>query len=252
MPAMELPVVQSQNATLTGTLPLDRPHAARPFRLYVALTNHCNRSCPWCSTCSSPKGSVFLSLPALRDAFPTEHPFELQLEGGEPTVHPLFWEMVALGRATPNCTRVVVVTNGVVLPRDDAGIAAWLDRYGVPGTIKLSINHHLLERDEGLLDLAQRLQRLIAVRGGDLELVLNVRLRRGTAADDARVVERVRAAGLIDRANVFHLQRYGYAAKRKDWDLPFIVGANFDLLNPDGSHHGVDLTARSEGMRGLR
>ncbi len=252
MRRMPSPVVQAQNTTLTGALPHDRPTPERPFRLYVALTNHCNRACPWCSTCSSPKGSVYLGLAALRDAFPTDGAFELQLEGGEPTVHPLFWEMVELGRATPNCTRVVVVSNGVVLPRDDAGIAAWLDRFGAPGTIKLSINHHLLERDEGLLDLAQRLQRLISVRGGDLELVLNVRLRRGAADDDAWVVERVRAAGLIGRANVFHLQRYGYAAKRKDWDLPFIVGANFDLLNPDGSHHGVDLTARSEGMRGLR
>jgi MoaA/NifB/PqqE/SkfB family radical SAM enzyme len=249
---MATPIVQPQNTTLTGALPHDRPTPDRPFRLYVALTNHCNRSCPWCSTCSSPKGSVFLSPAALRDAFPADVPFELQLEGGEPTVHPRFWEMVALARAAPNCTRVVVVTTGVARPRDDDALTGWLERLGAPGTIKLSVNHHLLEHDVGLLDLAVRLDRLIRSRGEGLELVMNVRLRRGTADDDAWVTERVRAAGLIERANVFHLQRYGYAAKRRDWDLPFIVGDHFELLNPDGSRHGVDLTARSEGMRGLR
>ena len=44
--------------------PLDHPTPDRPHRLYYALTNHCNRTCPWCSTCSSPQGSTFLTLDA--------------------------------------------------------------------------------------------------------------------------------------------------------------------------------------------
>jgi MoaA/NifB/PqqE/SkfB family radical SAM enzyme len=238
-----------QNRTLTGSEPLDRPSAQRPHRLYVAVTNHCNRACPWCSTCSSPAGQTFLSVEALRDAFPTAGDFEVQLEGGEPTVHPRFWELVGAARAEPRCRRLVIVTNGVRLPRDEERLRADLARLGTPLTLKLSINHHLLDRDPGLLSLASRLARLIDPIHA--EFVLNVRLRRGEAEDDRAVLEAVEAAGLLPRANVFYLQRYGFAADRNDWEAPFVVGTDFTLVNPDGSRRGTDLVARSEAMRVL-
>ena len=244
--------LRAQNLTLTGSLPLDRPSDARPLRLYVATTNHCNRSCPWCSTCSSPRGGVFLEPEALRAAFPESDPFEVQLEGGEPTIHPAFWDFVADARAAQNCTRVVVVTNGVQLPREAAPLDAWLLRLGTPTTLKLSINHHLLDRDPGLLALAQLLAQRIAALGGERELVLNVRLRKGAPGDDGCVTEAVAQAGLLAHANVFHLQRYGFAAKRKDWEEPFLVGEHFRMVNPDGRVFGPDLVARSEAMRSLR
>jgi len=244
--------LRPQNLTATGALPLDRPTPSRPFRLYVATTNHCNRACPWCSTCSSPRGGVFLDPQALPAAFPEEGPFEVQLEGGEPTVHPDFWRLVDTARAAERCTRVVVVTNGVLLPRDATGIEDWLWRLGAPATVKLSVNHHLLDRDPGLLALARLLADRIDAIGGDRELVLNVRLRKGAPGDDAWVTDAVRDAGLLARANVFHLQRYGYAAKRRDWEEPFVVGEHFAMLNPDGQRFGPDLIARSEAMRRLR
>src|SRR5208283_4271870 len=70
--------------------PLDHPTPERPFRLYVALTNHCNRSCPWCSTCSSPRGSTWLRVADYEASLPRVRPFQVQLEGGEPTLHPEF------------------------------------------------------------------------------------------------------------------------------------------------------------------
>ena len=50
---------------------------------------------------------------------------------------------------------------------------------------------------------------------------------------------------------MFHLQRYGFAQKREDWDEPFLVGTHFTMLNPDGSAFGPDLVARSDAMRRL-
>ncbi len=247
MPRVEL---RPQNLTLTGTLPLDRPSVARPHRVYVATTNHCNRACPWCSTYSSPRGGTFLSIADYLASFPSEGPFEVQLEGGEPTLHPEFFELVALARANPSCTRVVIVTNGVVLPRTSTELREWLERLGAPLTIKLSINHHLLARDRGLLDLAIDLYEQLGALGAERELVLNVRLRPDAPDRDAWVCDAVAEAGLLDLANVFFLQAYGFASER-EWERPFVVGTNFTLVNPDGSTHGADLIHRSEAMRVL-
>ncbi len=90
--------LRPQNTTLTGDLPHDRPSATRPHRVYVATTNHCNRACPWCSTCSSPRGDTWLGIPEYLAALPAQGEFEVQLEGGEPTLHPRFFELVDLAR----------------------------------------------------------------------------------------------------------------------------------------------------------
>ncbi len=229
--------------------PLDHPYPSRPHRVYVAVTNHCNRSCPWCSTCSSPKGDVWLSVEAYKASFPVEGPFEVQLEGGEPTIHPRFDELVAVALADARCTRLVVCTNGVALPRSEPELEAWVARLGEHLTVKLSVNHHLLDRDPGLIALAQTLARVMR---GDRQLVLNVRRRKGSPNDDQWVVDRVRDAGLLPHANVFFLQRYGFAEKHTEWERPYLAGENFRMVNPDGRVLGTDLIERSEAMRALR
>ncbi len=230
-------------------LPLDHPTPDRPHRVYVALTNHCNRSCPWCSTCSSPAGSTWITGDQFAAALPHSGSFQLQLEGGEPTLHPRFLDFVAAARATGRCNRVVVCTNGVILPREAAKLDRWLDALGNGLTIKISVNHHLLDRDPGLLDLCRLLRDQMSSRGaGDL-LVINVRLRRGVEDDDRAVREAVERAGLLPVANVFFLQRYGFASEESTWDPPKPVWDGFTLVNPDGAGFGPDLVARSEAMR---
>ena len=236
---------------MARALPLDHPTPGRPHRVYVALTNHCNRACPWCSTCSSPAGGTFLAPDDLAGVLPAEGSFEVQLEGGEPTVHPRFWDFVALLRGHPRCARLVVCTNGAVVPRGADRARAWVARLGAPLTLKLSFNHHLLEHDRGLPALARDLRDAARALGGDRVFVLNVRVRRGVAGDDAAVVAAARDAGLLDDANVFPLQRYGFAADREDWDEPALAGRDFRLVNPDGLVFGPDLVARSEAMRRL-
>jgi MoaA/NifB/PqqE/SkfB family radical SAM enzyme len=228
--------------------PLDHPTPERPHRLYVAMTNHCNRACPWCSTCSSPRGRTWLQLEDYVASFPKEGAFQVQLEGGEPTIHPQFWEFVRIAREHPRCSHLVLCTNGAVLPRDRERLQSYVERLGPTLTIKLSINHHLLEHDRGLIPLAAMLRDIL--RGGQT-LVVNVRLRRGVEGDDARVVELVEAAGLMPVSNVFYLQRYGFASEEMEWEPPAPVWHAFTLLNPDGQTFGPDLIARSEAMRVL-
>ncbi|MGH7294633.1 MAG: radical SAM protein [Polyangiaceae bacterium] len=236
---------------MPAPIPLDHPTPSRPHRVYAALTNHCNRACPWCSTCSSPAGGTFLALDHFTRALPAEGAFEVQLEGGEPTVHPRFWDFVEAARECERCARLVLCTNGVVLPRQPPRLRAWLARLGAPLTLKLSFNHHLLDQDAGLVDLARDAREALAALGGDRLFVLNVRLRRGVDGDDRRVADLVQAAGLIPDANVFPLQRYGLAEAEQAWDAPFLVGTNFRFVNPDGTVLGPDLVARSEAMRRL-
>jgi hypothetical protein len=232
-------------------LPLDHPAPDRPHRIYFALTNHCNRSCPWCSTCSSPSGGTFLSLDRFRAALPREGDFQVQLEGGEPTIHPRFWEFVRVAREHPRCTRLVVCTNGVVLPRRSERLRRWIERLGTPVTIKISANHHLLARDDGLLALCQALRDEAGALGGDRQLVVNVRLRRGYEGDDRQVRQAVQSAGLAPHANVFFLQSYGFAMEEAGWEPPRPVSDRFTLVNPDGQTFGPDLVQRSEAMRVL-
>lgn len=232
-------------------VPHDHPTPDRPHRIYFALTNHCNRSCPWCSTCSSPGGGTWLTLGDFEARFPAEGPFQVQLEGGEPTLHAEFWKFVQIARAHPRCAHLVLCTNGVILPRQTEKLRRWLQRLGTPLTIKLSVNHHLLDGDPGLIALAVRMRDLFAELGDQRLLVLNVRLRRGYEDDDRRVRDAVEAAGLSPHANVFFLQRYGFAANEASWDLPAPVWDRFTLVNPDGREYGPNLLARSEGMRQL-
>lgn len=234
----------------------DAPHPGRPHRVYVAVTTACNRACPWCDTASRPGKRTWLGRAAFERLLPPEGTFELQLEGGEPTLHPDLGWMVARARATGRCARVVVCTNGVLLPwRDDATLDAWLVRLGAPLTVKLSVNHHLLEADPRLVERAGRLAGAVDARtaaGHDVQLVLNVRRRRDPAvSDDAWVVEAVERAGLLARANVFFLQRYGLARDDARLEPPFLVGHDFTLANPDGTTWGTDLEARSRAMEAL-
>ena len=127
----------------------------------------------------------------------------------------------------------------------------WIVRIGTPLTIKLSLNHHLLDHDRGLLHLAVSLRDLFQELGGERLLVLNVRLRRGIDDDDRRVRDAIEHAGLLPVANVFFLQRYGFASEEADWEPPAPVWDDFTLVNPDGQKFGPDLIARSEAMRVL-
>ena len=167
--------------------PHDHPYPGRLHRVYVALTNHCNRACPWCSTWSSPAGRTCITWAQLAASLPAEGDFDVQLEGGEPTVHPDFWDFVARLRAEPRCRMLVLCTNGVALPRHPDRLRAWLARLGEPLLVKLSINHHLIEYDAGLLGLATAVRNVLAQLGGEREVIYNVRLRRGYADDDRAV-----------------------------------------------------------------
>ena len=233
------------------SLPHDHPFLGRTHRVYVALTNHCNRACPWCSTYSSPAGNTWITWAQLAASLPAEGNYDVQLEGGEPTLHPEFWEFVTRLRADARCGKLILCTNGVVMPRRREKLRTWLAQLGTPLLIKLSINQYLMEHDTGLLALAEEVHDACVAMGGAREVVYNVRLRRGYDDDDRAVLQAVTQAGLQPRANIFYLQRYGLASNESTWEEPFLAGENFRMVNPDGRVFDTDLLARSQGMGAL-
>ncbi len=232
-------------------LPHDHPSQRRHDRLYFALTNHCNRSCPWCSVFSSPEKSSFLSIEKFKSLLPQDAPFEVQLEGGEPTVHPHFLDFVKVVREQPQCSLLVICTNAVLFPREKNRLEAYLEKLGKPLLLKISVNHHLLERDPGLLELLQKIHQW-AEHNNDCDLVINVRRRKNSKDEDRTITEKLKALDLLKISNDFYLQRYGLAKNEMSWDLPFAVKDQFLMVNPDGEIFDGDLIKRSEAMGALK
>ena len=250
---------------LTTIMHHDYPYKGRPHRYYFAITTDCNRACPWCSTYSSPGKKSYLSKEIFLKLLPKTGIFEIQFEGGEPTLHPDLEWMVQRCRQTGRCHRVVICTNGVLLPfvikknrinieKSSASLKDYFLKFGHPLTIKLSINHHLFEHDKLLFEKARLIVDVIKnlKSNGDFKIVLNVRRRKNPKFNNDRVIlQKLSQFSLEPYANVFFLQAYGKNKRSSSADRPFLVGYNFSLYNPDGKSYGTDLIARSEAMKKL-
>lgn len=227
---------------------LDSPSLRERTRVYLTLTNKCNRSCPWCSVYSSPEKSVFLTLQGAEASLPSDMDFDLQIEGGEPTIHPKFMEFITQARSNPRVHDVVLVTNGTKLPRDIKKLKTFIESLGSPLKLKLSINHYLLDRDPGLIELSKNLVSIFRDQS-NISLIFNVRLRKGKRyQNDQSIRDLVVNNGLEPYSNIFYLQKYGLASDIEDWDEPHEVTKDFILINPDGVSH-TNLLQRSEAMR---
>lgn len=230
--------------------PIDHPYPERARRFYFALTNDCNRACPFCSVYSTPGKTTYMTEETFCAHVPLQGRFEAQFEGGEPTLHVKLNDMIAHVWSTQRCDRVVVCTNGVRLPptaeRLHSYIAPWLKGRL---SIKLSVNHHLAETDRHWLQRAVSLVGLAEECAG-LDVVINLR-RRPYGKRDENLRQALEDNGLLRHTNDFWLQRYGLASGDERLALPHLAGENFELINPDGSLYATDLIARSEAMRVL-
>ena len=89
-------------------------HMGRKIELTVQLTNKCNCGCTFCSNFNFPdyefdKNKFKEMFSVLRDNYPI---IKVAFTGGEPTLHPLFNEMVEYVRDKLAHTRIVINTNG--------------------------------------------------------------------------------------------------------------------------------------------
>lgn len=101
----------------------------------IEITDQCNLTCPVCYSDSSPKRTTHRSIEQVEFMLDCcvrneGEPDVVQISGGEPTIHPQFFEILDLAKARP-IKHLMVNTNGVRIA-SDAAFARRLAEY-MPG-----------------------------------------------------------------------------------------------------------------------
>ena len=156
----------------------------------VELTDHCNLRCPTCYAASGPERLTHRSfedvIAMLDTAVASEgEPDVVQLSGGEPTLHPRFWDILDAAKARP-IRHLMLNTNGVRIAQEP-DFAARLARYA-PG-FEVYLQFDSLRR-EALLDLRGadlrrvRADALAALEAAGVSTTLVVTVKRGVNDDE--------------------------------------------------------------------
>jgi MoaA/NifB/PqqE/SkfB family radical SAM enzyme len=225
---------------------------AEGTRLYINITNRCNVKCPFCCMYSSPDKSTDMSF----DTFKTiiddcDGKFELQLEGGEPTLHLSLFAFIEYALQTGRCNRIIILTNGNKVHELAYDLNRIANRTTTLIELKVSVNYFLAEEyidnfnsyrsyffDLNKLVFATKYLPWLKVR-------FNVRLRN---KGDNQLLDLASKYLGLDRCNVFHLQAYGRLKGSPDYKGITICQniQNWKIYASTGKCFNQDLEARSE------
>lgn len=144
-------------------------------RLVINLTNHCNECCPFCCVEASPNLFHYITIKTLQsilDSYPTE-PIEIQLTGGEPTLHKDFYELVTLAGKKQNAQRIIIDTNGTDMERVANQLSDIAETSYSTICMKISINYWLCQNHP---DHLSRIKKLISAYQNqqNFEIILSV------------------------------------------------------------------------------
>jgi uncharacterized radical SAM superfamily Fe-S cluster-containing enzyme len=164
----------------------------------LEITDHCNLRCPVCYAGSGPERTTGKSLEEIErmlDALVASEgaPDVVQISGGEPTVHPQFFEILDAARRRP-IRHLMVNTNGIRIAQED-GFAERLASYAPGFEVYLQFDSLRDDANRVLrgVPLAEtRLKALERLDALDLSTTLVVTLRRGL--NDGEIGDLVRFA----------------------------------------------------------
>jgi uncharacterized radical SAM superfamily Fe-S cluster-containing enzyme len=127
----------------------------------VEINEHCNLTCPVCFADSSPQRPLHRPLEEIERMFDAlveseGEPDVVQLSGGEPTLHPQFFDILDMAKAKP-IRHVMINTNGLRLAEDEDFVARLAERRR---GVEVYLQFDSLERDA-----------LMAIRGADLRRI---------------------------------------------------------------------------------
>lgn len=168
----------------------------------VEITDHCNLRCPTCYAASGPERLTHRSMDEVRAMLDAVIRSEgeadvVQLSGGEPTLHPQFFEILAEARARP-IKHLMLNTNGLRIAQEPGFAERLAEAVGQDGRgFEVYLQFDSLHR-EPLMDLRgadlrrireQALEKLNAL---DLSTTLVMTVKRGI--NDEQIGEVVRFA----------------------------------------------------------
>jgi 7,8-dihydro-6-hydroxymethylpterin dimethyltransferase len=157
----------------------------------VEINDHCNLNCPICYAGSGTHRTEHKTLAqviAMLDAVVKNEgePDVVQLSGGEPTLHPQFFEIMDAARARP-IKHLMLNTNGIRIAQDDAFVER-LASYGAAGfEVYLQFDSLRPETLKALrgADLSRiRKQALEKLNAAKISTTLVVTVQRGTNDDE--------------------------------------------------------------------
>jgi uncharacterized radical SAM superfamily Fe-S cluster-containing enzyme len=156
----------------------------------IEVTDRCNLSCPTCYASSSPTNGRHRTLEEVKRMFDTVVEYEgtpdvVQISGGEPTLHPQFFEILDYAKTKP-IRHIMLNTNGIRIATEP-GFAQELKAYSPAFEIYLqfdSFKASTLERLRGadLRDI--RARALKALNEVNLSTTLVVTLQKGHNDDE--------------------------------------------------------------------
>jgi len=188
----------------------------------LEITEHCNLRCPVCYAGSGPERLRHRSLPeieAMLDAVVAAEgePDVVQISGGEPTLHPAFFDILDAARKRP-IRHLMINTNGLRLARD-------------PGFVE-----RLAERRRGLeiyLQFDSLDDRVLReLRGADLARAHSDALARLNAHGIATTLVATLKKGLND-GEIGDIIRFGLSQ-------PCVRGVTFQPIEDAGRNEGFD------------
>jgi 7,8-dihydro-6-hydroxymethylpterin dimethyltransferase len=148
-------------------------------------TDSCNLRCPVCYASSGPERLQHRPLALIEKMFDAVvrnegHPDVVQISGGEPTIHPQFFEIIELAKARP-IQHLMINTNGVRIAQDEDFVRRLAE---TKPDIEIYLQFDSFERD-ALLDLRGADLRSVRVRALErlneynLSTTLVVTLKKG-------------------------------------------------------------------------
>jgi uncharacterized radical SAM superfamily Fe-S cluster-containing enzyme len=200
----------------------------------VEINDACNLTCPVCFSDSAVGRGGHRSLAeveAMLDAVVRAEgePDLVQLSGGEPTIHPQLWDIIAAARARP-IRHLMINTNGVRIAQED-GFAERLAEIG-PG-FEVYLQFDSLQ-DERLMELRGarlariRQQALERLEAAGVSTTLVCAVRQGVNSDEA--------AAIVDHA--------------LSWSC--VRGVVFQPVQDAGRNEGFDPRMHRSTLSGIR
>lgn len=156
----------------------------------IEVTDRCNLTCPTCYAGSSPSYGRHRTLDEIKQMLDTivkneKEPDVVQISGGEPTIHPQFWDILDYAKSLP-IRHLMLNTNGVKIAKDFE-FAKRLKTYAPDFEIYLqfdSFKDDVLQELRGAHLSAIRQQALAHLNTLNLSTTLVVTLQKGLNDDE--------------------------------------------------------------------